>query len=130
MLCSPDYLVFRMGSIFSQLRVVVKDMAYQSWALFALFTGLTIGILSQKVRHNFHLSVMVIFFFCQFLGPVSWKICLIFNFWHFFQLCGSKYWQKMKITKIPTLKWKLCIRCCSWPKMSRNGPFPENSINF
>ena len=68
---------------------------------FCTFRKLSYRNLAQRVSHNFHLSVMVIFFFRQFPGPVSWTICHFFNFWHFFNFAK---WQKVRITKIPTLK--------------------------
>ena len=43
------------------------------WHFFAAHERLAIGISAQKVRHNLYLSVIVLFTFCQLLGPVNGK---------------------------------------------------------
>ena len=55
---------------------------------------------------NLHLSVgiFVVFIFCRFLDPRSWKKWPKFKKWLIFQLWRPKNRLKMKIMKIPTLK--------------------------
>jgi hypothetical protein len=122
------YLISRMGSFVSQLLTVAE------------FWQIKVGAFSRFRALNYRGSSLKIYLLFR-----KWaKYWSGFHFWWFVARESSKKWQilkkclklelsratnhqKMKIRKIPTLKSneRICLKFCSWPIFSPNGPFSE-----